>query len=216
MSIPLRARNDLVIAMTLAEIFLLLLFGVGYGYRHSLEGDNQIERLTEDLRKVSAENDKSSKALKERTDQVADLTFRLDRWRKAYPKVDENKLGNTPGLGGEGHPRCEPPNNVLVEATVVQGRIGMRVPLASPRLKTWFAQKGLDYPVPGAEVSAATAIHAFLANVQQFYWDAGANGQTCRFHYRLYYGSKVDGFEGRELFERYFYPSGIYPVGAKR
>jgi hypothetical protein len=216
MSIPVRARNDLIIAMTLAEIFLLLLFGVGYGYRHRLEGDNREERLIEDLRRVTAENDKNRKVLKEQSARIAELTFSLDRWRKAFPKVDEKTLPKAPGLGGEGHPRCEPPNNVLVEATVVQGRTSVRVLLDSSRLKKWYEQRGLVYPTPGAELTAAPAIDAFLTNVQHFYWDEGANGRNCRFHFRLYYGSKIDGFEGRERFERYFYPSGIYPAGAKR
>ncbi|MBI3952082.1 MAG: hypothetical protein HY314_16670 [Acidobacteria bacterium] len=57
-------------------------------------------------------------------------------------------------------------------------------------------------------------IQAFLAGVRDYYSsNAKVNGTECRFDYRLTYESKEDYYDGRELFERYFYPAGLSRTG---
>jgi hypothetical protein len=219
MSLNTPAKNDLVISMTVAEIFLLLLFGVGYGYRHQLEGDNQIERLKDEVGQLRAEKGNLSRALTESKLQIVDLQKRLTIWRMLFPHMAPEK---TPGISASdvckeacrSHASCDLGNNVLVDATVVQGHISIRVLLESERLKTWYEANNLPYPAAGSEINSPAAIQAFLGNLTRFYRDSAATGPTCRYDYRLHYASKVDGWDGRALFEKYLYPYGMYPLGA--
>jgi hypothetical protein len=195
--------------MTLAEIFLLILFVIWHGYSNILGNPDENALLKEQLNRLQNENAGISKELKQAQNEIADLQRRLDWWREwtgienppSTPqevKVLKEKLCRS-------NPKCEE-NNVLIQATVVKGQISMELLAQSLRLSEWFSNKGYPLPKVNVNITDLNIIKTFLDRVRDF--NSNTNDE-CRFDYRLTYGSKEDYYDGRELFERYFYPAGL-------
>src|SRR2546423_15585862 len=115
-------RTDLVISMTLAEAFLLLLFVVWYGHTAIIRQD-PAARMKEQLAALEKENEQLKKELKQATDEVADLKVRLDLWRRLTgfetPPTSE-ALAEWRKEACRSNPKCQQ-NNVLVHASVIHG-----------------------------------------------------------------------------------------------
>lgn len=206
-------RTDLVISMTLAEIFLLIMFIIWYGYSPILGMPDENALLKAQLNRLQNENDKFSKELKQAQNEIADLKKRLNWWR------DWTGLDNPPSTPEEtkvvmdklcrSNPKCDENNNVLIHATVVKGQISMELLVQSQRFSVWFSNKGYPLPQVNANITDLNIIKTFLDRVRDFNSSTKQEGTECRFDYRLTYGSKEDYYDGRELFERYFYPAGL-------
>jgi len=110
-----------------------------------------------------------------------------------------------------GNPKCDE-NNVLVHATVVKGKISMNLLTQTSRLSEWFENKRYTLPKINANITDFNTIKTFLDRVRGFYSSTNMEGTEYRFDYRLTYGPKEDDYDGRELFERYFYPAGLSRV----
>lgn len=208
-------RTDLVISMTLAEIFLLILFVVWQGYSAILDKPDENALLKEQLNRFQNSNEKLSKELEQAQNEKADLQRRLDIWRKL------TDLDNPPSSSEfeewkkeicRSNPECEKNNNILVQASVVRGQISMKLLVQSPRLSEWFSNKGYPLPQVNANITDLNTIKTFLDRVRDFYSNTNVKETQCRFDYRLTYESKDDYYDGRELFERYFYPAGLSRV----
>lgn len=205
-------RTELVISMTLAEIFLLILFVIWYGYGMDRGKLDDYALLKAQLTRLQDENERISKELEQTQNEKADLQKRLDLWRKL------TSFDNPPSSSEfeewkkeicRSNPECEKNNNILVQASVVRGQISMKLLVQSPRLSEWFSNKGYPLPRVNANITDLNTIKTFLDRVRAFNSSTNVKGRECRFDYRLTYGSKEDYYDGRELFERYFYPAGL-------
>ena len=206
MRFPRRERTDLVISMTLAEIFLLILFVIWYA--HGDPGED-CARIKEINKRLTQENSELKEEIKQAKDKIQDLEKRLETWRNltgfdAPPSQSDYKRWIQDA--GRGNPRCED-DNTLIHATVNNGKISMTIMIRSSRLSAWYSGKGYQLPRVGTEISDRNEINDFLEKIRSFYSTAVVDGKECRFDYNLSYGSKDDYHDGRELFERYFYPA---------
>lgn len=211
------ARTDLIISMTLAETFLLLMFVVWYGHTAILRHDPEA-RMKERLASLERENEKLNKELKDANDQIVDLKWRLDWWHQNFPAVVEGSTGEEARqAASRGHPKCQQ-NNVVVHASVCYGQISMTWLTECPELSRWLANSGRPQPSVGSTVSGAGAIQSILASIREYYSSTGISGTECRFDYRLTYGSDSDyRYARQQLFERVFYPAGgISQCGTRR
>ena len=209
-------KSDLVINMTLAEIFLLLLFVVWYGYTDILNPD-PYARIKEQIVRLEKENKELKKKLREANDQIADLQRRLDLWHQLTgfeipPSLSE--LIEWRKEACRSFPKCDE-NNILVHVSVIRGRISMVWLTESPELSQWLSKKRLPKPQIGVPITDQRIIRTLLKGVRDYYsYRKATNGTECRFDYRLTYESKEDYYDGRELFEHYFYPAGIVRTNA--
>src|ERR1039458_10103554 len=93
-------------------------------------------------------------------------------------------------------------------------RTAFNVPrLAASKAVGLLRSSGHTIPGTGVAIEDGTAIRGFLEAVRAYYRSAPSGGRECRFDYRLSYQSKEDYFDGREMFEAYFYPAGLHRVG---
>lgn len=207
-------RTGLIINMTLAETFLLLLFVVWYGHTAILRQD-PVARMKERLAWLEKENESLTKKLKQANNKIADLERRLELWHQLTgfdnPPTPEEII-EWRKEACRSHPKCEQ-NNVLVHASVVWGQISMKLLTESPKLSKWLADSGRPRPAVGVAIADRAMIQGFLDAVRDYYANERVNGSECRFDYRLTYGSKEDYYDGRELFEQYFYPAGLSRTG---
>jgi hypothetical protein len=214
-------KTDLVIAMTLAETFLLLLFVTSYSVVQSA-GDKppEIWRALADECQQKLRQRESELSDRERA--IATLEHKLTWWRDNF-NVDAPQsvpelvaiLGGPQGRAvltdvGRGYPRCET-ENVLAQASVVRGTVSVQLLSQSPRLKAWSALSATPVPARGAVLRDWGSIRSFLSLVDNFY-RSRQDGSRCRFDYRLTYETKEDYYDGRETFEHTFYPAGISRV----
>jgi len=207
-------RTDLVISMTLAEIFLLILFVIWYGYSTILGNPDENALLKEQLNRLQNENERFSKELRQAKDKIDDLQRRLDIWRNLTDFENPPSSAEFEEWKKEAcrsNPKCEE-DNVLVHAVVVKGKISMKLLTQTSRLSEWFENKGYTLPKVNVNITDSNIIKTFLGRVRDFYSSTNMEGTECRFDYRLTYGSKEDYYDGRELFERYFYPAGLSRV----
>ena len=207
-------RTDLVIAMTLAEIFLLITFVIWYGYSTILKNPKDAAYLEEQLQRIQKENDKLSSELSDTKKVNAELERRLEIWRKQTGFVNppsEQELREFVKDAGRGSPKCED-DNILIHATVVDGKISIKRLIESPSLSRWFSKRGYSLPMLSSTITDRKEIDTFLNEMYHFYSDSNREGPKCRFDYSLTYASKEDYYDAREYFERYFYPAKINRV----
>ncbi len=218
-------RSDLVISMTLAETFLLLVFVVWYGevaagkdtgtlpdwQKVAGQRQKEIDRLKADI-----EREKSARALGE-----AALKWWQDNFRIGPPVSAEELVEALRTPAGKavlmelarGYPRCEQ-DNVLVHASVLNGKVRMRVVGASKRLRAWCETSGIILPKPKSELTDWRSVRTFLDVIRRFYGSEPVGGKACRFDYQLSYQTKADYFDGRESFEKSFYAARIARASA--
>jgi len=214
---PWRSRGELVISMTLAETFLLLVFMIWYSVRPKVPVDPPapIEVL-----------EKENHDLKERITrlevELSDIHERLEIWRKVFDLPMPGAGGSAQDLStllpttperwkqlifeaGRGKPKCQD-DNLLVEATVVDGTAAVNILADCPTLRTELLAQHIDIHT-GTILTRAAEIVALLSAVRTFRKGPGKEGD-CRFDYRLNYATPEDYYIGRERFEKFFYPAG--------
>ncbi|HXG06029.1 MAG TPA: hypothetical protein VNI77_01725 [Nitrososphaera sp.] len=206
-------RTDLVINMTLAEIFLLLLFVVWYGHTTIIGPPDELARLKEELVRLKNENHTLTKDLENAKNELSDLKWRLEWWRRVFPTIDTTIEGKgTPeevrNDAGRGFRRCQD-INVLIRASVIRGQQSMVWITESPQLTQWIRSTRRARPKFGVRLTDPKEIDSFLALIRDYYQNRREIGFECRFDYQLTYETKEDYYDGRERFEKFFYPSGI-------
>ncbi len=199
----------MVINMTLAEIFLLLLFVVWYGHTPITAPG---ARLKEEVDRLQKENQALKNNLRDAKDEIYDLKQRLDWWRRVSPTIVSLELNTPPevarGEMGRGFRRCQD-NNVLIRASVIRGQQAIAWITESPQLVEWIKISGRTLPRFGVWLSHPQEIDSFLALIRDYYQNQRQIGAECRFDYQLTYETKEDYYDGRERFEKLFYPSGV-------
>lgn len=216
MSFLRQGRSDLVIGMTLAEVFLLLLFVVWWGAAIESEPGGvdptvtianlqaQVKELNAKISSLQGEVAGLKESLREKENTIKALQIMLNC---VDGTVDDCRRGldgiNTDARRGS--PRCEQ-DNVLVNVFVHAG--ATRVELVGGSNETLSQLRRADGPVSkGSMLSERRDIEALLSSVTAYY--TSRSQDECRFDYRLSYATAEDYYQGRQLFERYFYPAGI-------
>jgi hypothetical protein len=206
-------KTDLVIGMTLAEIFLLILFVVWYRQGAGQGGDWQ--KIAEERQQQIA---KLNSQLEEQNTQIAELRKIRDFWEENFgvsPPASEPELSaallNSKGQRfrqdmARGFPRCED-DNLLAEVSVQHGATEVRV---KEPVKMIRETTSISMPNPGDLLTDPQPINAFLDSVLRFY---DGRASKCRFDYKFTYVTKEDYYDGREKFEKYFYSAGLKGVG---
>ena len=214
-------RTDLVISMTLAEMFLLLLFVVWYSVTRSAS-DSRPEMWKALAEERQQKVQQLQNQLVEKDGKIAELEIKIKWWRENFnadlpqsTKDLETILKSPKGKEvlsdiGRGYPRCDN-QNVLIHASVVRGTMSIELLTKSPQLIEWSAKSGVAIPPPRTILSGSDQVRSFLSTVDVFY-TSRLGGSRCRFDYSLTYETKEDYYDGRETFERSFYPAGISRV----
>jgi hypothetical protein len=189
-----RSHRDLVLAMSVAEIFLLLLFVVWIASQ-AQAGPLDIEQLKKQVAKLQKESE-------EHQSQIQNLLA----WKSAYeafivslgqpvPKSIEDVLQRTKQnatRGGNDFPPCSEKTNRVMAVRVANGAVQLRVLGSVSALP--FADGQI---IEGNDVDVAVkAVTAYQ------------NANSCRFSYRFEFGSDADYRSGRQRFDRIFYPGG--------
>jgi hypothetical protein len=206
--------SDLVIAMTLAELFLLMLFIVWSGSVEGLQGDQL------DWKSVAEERDHRIKEIEEelarQRTQIADLERRLAFWRTYFgvdaPRTVNELIAILQGpkgkpiieAAGRGFARCEE-NNALVHVYVVNGTVRMEIISNSARLHQWGQGRHVGISA-GDTLIDWLAVRNYVGVIRQFY---DAQAVPCRFDYQMTYGTKEDYYDARVELESAFYPGRI-------
>jgi hypothetical protein len=213
-------KTELVIGMTLAETFLLILFVVWYAQAKKGAVEQPDWQTIAQQRKQEADLLRAELArLKQ---GMQDLKKALEYWRTNWGSTPPTSteelraaLGSSAGKAllqelRRGLPRCEE-NNVLVAITLRRGAVEMRPTAPSAKLQAWAASSGFRLP-PSAALTDWHSIRSFLDTVARFYSDPSRRDNPCRFDYSLAYATKEDYYDAREMFEKYFYPAAIAQV----
>jgi hypothetical protein len=213
MKFPTSVRTELIISMTLAETFLLLLFVIwsGAAEDHSTTpADMLIQQLKEENEALKKDKDSLEASLN-------DLTKRLEFLRTHFGELpqSEKDLPRILQALGRGKPPCQEPDNMLAAASVIDGKVSLKILAACQDLKKALSNQGIDFS-PGVELSDPAKIDRVLVAAREFRRIIDQKPRECRFDYRLIFSSYKDYYEGREKFEKVFYTAGrtrITPAG---
>jgi hypothetical protein len=212
MSRPGPLGSDLVIGMTLAEVFLLLLIVGWYGSR--LESDQAGREVVTPAQVLAGERDL---AVRERERQQQETEALRTRVRELEGVLDwlgqhlgvQAPLRDTASARGaldgyatgmrRGKAACDP-DNVLVHVT--GDRESLTVVLRKP-----FSVEGTTFAA-GQQLSGPQEIERLLGAVQRYYAQRRAAGPGCAFDFTLAWRTDRDYRVARKQFEPYFYPAG--------
>jgi hypothetical protein len=198
-------RSELVMGITLAEVFLLLVFVVWYGTVPTQAGPDPCQ---EDKKEIARLRDENARLIKLSKDAALIPFYQriLDSIRVEL-KISSSdwKINELPGLikgamikakeeGARGKPACSP-QNVLVEIKTIDQHTTVRILQALPEVfgnGKWTA----DYILEKEEIPQ------FLAAVNAYY---GSRKPTCAFDAKYFHRSDSDFVLNAEQFEPYFY-----------
>jgi hypothetical protein len=214
-------RSDLLIGMTLAELFLLLLFTVWYSIFVSgpTPGDPKILQIENE--RLTRENAKLRSDLTDCRKNLDDLNERLRWWREHYP--DTPYLNSIEAVKsfcadvGRGKPRCQTgASNLLVEVLAVHKDVSLRLLTDAPQLADSLGSWGVSHVKAGTVLSRTDDIERFLQGVRGYRLNDREGPRECRFDYDLIYGDHEDYFYARERFEKFFYSGGRSQASRKK
>jgi hypothetical protein len=209
---PKSARTDLVISMTLAEIFLLLLFVVWWGVvPHGVEPTPehlqivQLRSEIEDLRRQICDITSQRDTFKTKAD---DLERQMEWFKANYGMPPPSSPGENRKFllaVGRGKPPCQDDNNLLASASVIDGHPTIKIITAAPGLIAAMGDWGRIHLAVGSELSDGDDIDHLLSGISRYRVSINNEQHECRFDYRLVYGTYKDYYDAREKFEKQFY-----------
>jgi hypothetical protein len=209
--------------MTLAEIFLLILFVLWY---------SQGAGAGPDWKRLAEERQKEINSLKAEVEQQKQDVMKLKAiekwWEENYGTRDiptsteqlRSALDTPQGKKlieemKRGFPRCAE-DNILIAVFETDGATEIRIEDPVNGLQTWANSAGVRIPAAGDVLRNRAGIDSFLQSVSTFYENGRLATRPCRFDYKLTYKTAEDYKEGRETFEKYFYPAGIKALDETR
>lgn len=210
-----RKRSDIVLSMTLAETFLLLLFLIWLGDVAKNAGqqpptDPSILKI--ENARLRAENDRLTSESKKLEGEVRQLRLIVDAFRKAIgipePITSPEQVPPAVKAAAEaarrGAPKCAP-ENLFARVGLRDGITTFTVVASASVAQSVAEQGGVAVPV-GSTLSADDDIAKVLRAVSAY-----SEAHACRFDYTLTYRTKADYYDGRERFERgrLFYAAGV-------
>jgi hypothetical protein len=205
-------RHDLVISMTLAEIFLLLLIVGWYGSRleseeAGLEPVSPAQVLEQELKDARLELDRATQEQRDLERRYKELEGILDwlgaRLGSPAPVRDRSSaavaMSKYADTVKRGKATCDA-DNVLVHVVSDNGLVtlGIRKDLSV----------GDAVFRSGQTVSGPAQIDAFLDTVRRFYAERRAAERECAFDFTLAWRTDRDFRVTKKTFEPYFYPAG--------
>lgn len=208
--------------MTLAEVFLLLLFVVWWGTTIKSEPGGvdpklKLANLKAEVDRLKAENAVLKKDNRRLKMDLSEREKTIEALRVMLNCIDGTIEDCKRGLeeiitaAKRGSPKCEVAN-VLVEVAVYNGKTTATIVGGSEETLAALRRESKAVLQRHKPLSGQGDISAFLSSVRKFYQLRSQRGSECRFDYRLSYSTSDDYHEGRQLFERYFYPAGIIRV----
>ena len=203
----------MVIGMTLAEVFLLLLIVGWYGSRLESEekgsGADVLATVpkadfdTSELRRQQAEDSLAQMTSKyNQLDQILDWIAKTAGLAKPIRNLEDAKdaLNKNSADARRGRPRCRT-DNVLVD---VQADSGPGLVTIRQELRSG----GRVYS-RGGQLRLTGEIAEFLDEVDAFYQTRRNEQRDCVFDFTLTWRTDSDYRRARELFEQHFYPARI-------
>lgn len=219
------SRNDLIIGMTLAEIFLLLLIVGWYGSRLESEAATRepatpteiLQKRLDDANKALQRADEEKKAL-ERT--IGNLKSILDWLGERlgapqpvhdtpsaisdadWPQYWGKLLGSYTAGVKRGKPICGATSaaNVLVKVEDDDSKLSLN--MLQP-----LTIDGVEYTV-GQTLSEEQDIDRFVQVLQKYYSERHEAGRECVFDYTLFWRTDHDFRISKKRFDMVFYPAG--------
>lgn len=208
-----RSRNDLVIAMTLAEVFLLLLIVGWYGSRLESESvghgqerpvdvvEHELEDAKQKLHAVEQQL-QNERGRNQQMQRILDWLAKTVNFGKPIDSIPaaEAAMERFKAEARRGKPSCEP-TNVLID--VIADRESTAVTLLKE-----FVTATRDYRA-GQVLKSASDIETFLQEVDRYYGSKRKQGQDCVFDYSAAWRTDSDYRATRQMFEQHFYPARI-------
>jgi hypothetical protein len=207
-------RSDIVLSMTLAETFLLLLFLIWLGNVARTPAGVPDDPTPPDIviARLKAENAKLEEESKRLTSELRRLQLIVDAFRKAIgiaepitaPEQVDPAVKEAAEAARRGAPKCAS-ENVFARVSVQDGATTFTVVAPERVAQAVGAATGLTVPI-GATLRDDVDVERVLQAVSAY-----ADANACRFDYVLTYQTKSDYYDGRERFEkgRLFYAAGI-------
>jgi hypothetical protein len=206
-------RSDFVMGMSLAELFLLLLFCfmlvVNARSEHEPANLSSLNRtaLVALLERTQAEQAALAdtiKALQKELARSRDVIAYLREWTGA-PEVTvplvQRTLERKILEGKRGAPACAD-INTLLQVQSSNGTRTVRLLTVDEELAQALTAAGLQ--LTANQLLGPAELDLFLRTTLQF-----ENAQGCRYDYSFTYATAEDYQWCREHFERYFYPAGL-------
>jgi len=202
--------------MTLAEIFLLMLFVIWLGYSNEIDEQRDYAALKERVIKLEKQNEELQKLNRKANKKIADLEKRIEYLRKQWkdltgfdsPPTKDILLKWAKEVANRGKPKCQE-ENVLIKAEVLNGRKTITVVGDCPELIAWLSEHKRYKPKKGVRITDSSQVKNFVQSILLFYAYKKQRNDDCRFDYVLYWQTDNDYRNGRQYFEQYFYPAGI-------
>lgn len=202
MRTPWPRSGELVISMTIAEIFLLLLFTAWYATAEPPpNGPPTIALLKAEIAKLKEEN----KALNAK---IAELEKRLEFARQLIgardttPQAMGEAFGDKISAAKRGSPKCVA-ENTIAEIQAVRGTVAVKLKIRDKDAADYFSGAGVAVR-DGHILESENEINKLLGAVTKYY----SSHSECRFDYRLIYSTPEDFHDAKLRFEWYFYPAG--------
>ncbi len=201
-----RRSSDLVISMTIAEVFLLLVFVVWYSSTKETSAAGTVGAVQEENKRLRNENAKLQEQNRVLTSELEESRKLLEFWRTRFgqfPPRNEKEVAEFLQDLGRGKPKCQE-QNVLIEASVVRGEFGLQLLVDSPELQR-LAGADRERFVVGSVLRSENDVDALFRYVRAAEAAGGPNAKGCRFDYRLEDATYKDYYTGRERLEALFY-----------
>ena len=209
-----RKAGDLVLSMTLAEIFLLLLFLVWLGDVAARSGGLPVDptALKIENDRLKAENGQLSDEVRRLKADLDQLRLIVDAFRKTLgisepitsPEQVPGAVQQAADAARRGAPRCAA-DNLFARVLVRDGEITLTVVAPAQVVADVAAVTRTSFRT-GQALTSTDDIETVLRAVASY-----AGVKSCRFDYALTYATKADYYDGRQRFERgrLFYAAGV-------
>lgn len=213
-------RSDIVLSMTLAETFLLLLFLIWLGDVARTPAGVPDDPTPPDIviARLKAENERLEQEAKRLSAELRQLQLIVDAFRRAIgisepitaPEEVDPAVKAAAEAARRGAPKCAS-ENVFARVAVQDGVTTFRMVVSEKVAQIVTGRTGIAVPI-GATLTDDADIERVLRAVSAY-----ADANACRFDYVLTYQTKSDYYDGRERFEkgRLFYAAGITSAASK-
>jgi hypothetical protein len=209
-------RSDVVLSMTLAETFLLLLFLVWLGdvaRNPGSEPPTDPTILKSEVERLRSANEQLALEAQRMAAENRELSLTVEAFRKSLgiktpingPDDVPDAVARAREAARRGAPKCQS-ENLFARVSVVDGSTTLIVSAPAAVAATVGEGAGVQIPVDIA-LTEESAVQAVLNAVSEY-----SRKNECRFDYTLTYRTKADYYDGREQFEkgRLFYAAGVF------
>jgi hypothetical protein len=208
-----RTNTELVIGMTLAEIFLLLLIVGWYGAKLESETDGESPDPRSEISALEKELEAAKREVQQLQVEVKQLRRTLNEYEAVLDWLGKHLAAATPLRDvssvetavkafvanlNRGKPVCEA-DNILVDISLDSDRF-------TGRLRRRFTAGGNSYDE--GQVLGDHDVEQFLSSLRAYYAERRSAGRECAFDYTLTWRNDRDFRIGKKRFETLLFPAG--------